>query len=243
MHHRVIGQIMNRDVVTVQADTPVKEAAALLASHGISGLPVVDDDDRVLGVLSKTDLTLRQAAQGAEPPPWWHSRLVRGARRDRIARQKARARTAGELMTSPAVTIGARQSLAEGARVMAADDVERLPVIDEEGRLAGIVSRSDLLRVFLRPDQEIRAEIVQDVLVRTLWLAPESIRVEVDGGVVTLAGTLSRRSEAGIALRLTGRVDGVVSVVDELEWEEDDSGIRPAERAMHGIAEEWIRRL
>ncbi|SFC43277.1 CBS domain-containing protein [Streptomyces aidingensis] len=242
MHHRVIGQIMNRDVVTVEADTPVKQAAALLARNGISGLPVVDDDDRVLGVLSKTDLTLRQAAQGTEPPSWWQTRLAPGARRERIARQKAGARTAGELMTSPAITVHARQSIAEAARVMAAGGVERLPVIDEEGRLAGIVSRSDLLRVFLRPDGEIRDEVVQEVLVRTLWLPPDSLRVEVDDGVVTLNGTVSRRSEAGIAVRLTGRVDGVVSVVDELAWEEDDSGLPPGERAMHGIAEEWLRR-
>ncbi|WP_461026089.1 BON domain-containing protein, partial [Streptomyces sparsus] len=156
---------------------------------------------------------------------------------------RSRARTAGELMTSPAITVGPRASVVAAARLMAARGVERLPVIDEEGRLAGIVTRRDLLGVFLRSDEEIRREVINEVLVHALWLPPQHLRVDVGNGVVTLTGTLPRRSEIRVAERLTERVDGVVSVVADLGYEEDDSHLQPSERALHGIAEEWIRKL
>ncbi len=242
MKHRLIDQVMNRDVVKTLPDAPFKEVADLLARHAISGVPVVDRDDKVLGVVSETDLMFHQAAQDDDAPrPWYVP--ARRSRSARTARAKAGARTARDLMSSPAVTIGPRQTVTEAARTMAAHHVERLPVIDEEGRLMGIVTRSDLLAVFRRPDEEVRDEIVDDVLVRTLWLAPHTIDVRVHDGVVTLTGKLQRRSEVPIAIRLTGRVDGVVSVVDHLSYQEDDSHLRPTEQALHGITEEWLRKI
>ncbi|MDK1472239.1 CBS domain-containing protein [Streptomyces sp. 549] len=243
MKHRLIASVMTRDVVAVERGTPLKEAADLLARHRVSGLPVVDEDEQVLGVVSLTDLTLRQAGQGIDPPAGWVARLSRGARRDHALRAKAGARTAGELMSSPAVTVGPRQTVVDAARLMAAHNVERLPVIDEEGRLTGIVTRRDLLGVFLRSDEEIRREVIDEVLVRALWLPPQYLRVDVREGVVTLTGKLPRRSEIRIAERLTERVDGVAGVIAELGYEEDDSHLQPTERALHGIAEEWMRKL
>ncbi|KOG70139.1 MULTISPECIES: CBS domain-containing protein [Streptomyces] len=242
MKHRLIDQVMNRDVVTTSPEVPFKEVADLLARHAISGVPVVDRDDKVLGVVSETDLMSHQAARDDDAPRPWYA-LRRRAKSARAARTKAGGRTAGDLMTSPAVTIGPRRTVAEAARTMAAHRVERLPVIDEEGRLMGIVTRSDLLSVFRRPDGEVRDEIVEDVLVRTLWLAPHTIDVRVLDGVVTLTGKLQRRSEVPIAIRLTGRVDGVVSVIDHLSYQEDDSHLRPTEQALHGITEEWLRKI
>lgn len=126
---------------------------------------------------------------------------------------------------------------------MAQRRVERLPVLDEEDRLVGIVTRRDLLQVFLRPDAEIHDEVVQEVLVRTLWLAPRSVDVSVTEGVVTLTGQLERKSEKEIALSITRQIDGVVAVVDELTWRLDDARLRTDEHALHGVADDWLRRL
>jgi CBS domain-containing protein len=144
-------------------------------------------------------------------------------------------------MTEPPVTVHADDTIAEAARTMAQHRVERLPVLDEEERLVGIVTRRDLLQVFLRPDAEIRAEVVEEVLVRALWLAPRSIDVSVVEGVVTLAGAMERKSETEIAVSMTRQVDGVVAVVDKLTFRLDDTHLRADEQAMHGIADDWLR--
>ncbi|MEU2791809.1 CBS domain-containing protein [Streptomyces sp. NPDC007100] len=242
MKHRLIDQVMNRDVIKTGPAASFKDVADLLARHRISGVPVVDDDDKVLGVISETDLLLHQAAQ-EDPPRRRGALLAWRPRRTRRARAKTRGRTARELMSAPAVTAGPRQTVTEAARTMASHHVERLPVTDEEGRLMGIVTRSDLLSVFRRPDRAIRDEVIGEVLVRTLLLAPHTVEVTVHDGVVTLTGKLQRRSEVPIAVRLAGRVDGVVSVTDRLGYQEDDSHLRPTEQALHGITEEWLRKI
>jgi CBS domain-containing protein len=126
---------------------------------------------------------------------------------------------------------------------MARHRVERLPVLDEESRLVGIVTRRDLLKVFLRPDGEIRAEVIDEVLVRALWLPPRGIDVSVTDGVVTLSGHMERKSETEIAVSMTRQIDGVVAVVDQLDHRLDDSRIQPQEQALHGVADDWLRRL
>ncbi|MBE4733513.1 MULTISPECIES: CBS domain-containing protein [Streptomyces] len=243
MKHDKVGSVMTTDVVRAEYDTPFKEVARLLADHGISGLPVIDDDEKVIGVVSDTDLMARQA----EAPDPYESRgrhlfgaLTRGARRQAA---KAEARSAGRLMTEPPITVHADDTVVEAARTMAQHRVERLPVVDEEERLVGIVTRRDLLQVFLRPDEEIRSTVTREVVVRTLWLAPHSVDVTVDQGVVTLSGQLERKSETEIAVSMTRQVDGVVGVVDKLTWRLDDAHIEPAEQALHGVTDHWLRRL
>ncbi|MFD5625229.1 CBS domain-containing protein [Streptomyces sp. NPDC127072] len=237
MKHDKVGSVMATEVVRALYGTPFKEVARLLADHRISGLPVVDEDEQVIGVISETDLMVRQVRTSAPGGPkrrFWLAGPTPGVRGQAA---KARARTAGQLMSVPPVTVCADNTIAEAARTMAQRRVERLPVVDEEGRLVGIVTHRDLIQVFLRPDDEIRREVTDEVLDRALWLAPTSVEVGVDEGVVTLAGHVERRSEAEIALAMTHRVDGVVAVVDRLSHRIDDSHPRPDEPAMHGVTE------
>ena len=227
MKYRKTGHLMTADVVSVREGTPFKDVVALLARHRISGLPVVDDDDKVLGVVSESDLMLRQATR----QEGWRRRLQAlspSARRNAV---RGRARTAGQLMSTPAITVRARESIAVAARTMADHRVNRLPVVDDEDRLVGIVTRGDLLQVFLRPDPDIRAEIIDEVVVRTLWLAPRAIGVSVHHGVVTLEGRLERRSEVPLAEAMARHVDGVVAVVNRLTYRLDDTHQRPVQPA------------
>ncbi|WP_199547209.1 CBS domain-containing protein [Streptomyces sp. N35] len=243
MKHRKVGSVMTSDVVRAGYGTPFKQVAQLLHQHRISGLPVVDTEGKVIGVLSETDLMARQAeADDPFTPPRRFRRLYLTASA-RLRRAKARARTAGQLMSEPAITVGADATIAQAARIMAEHRVERLPVVDEKNRLVGIVTRRDLLQIFLRTDHDIRSEILQEVLVRDLWLAPHMFDVRVDAGVVTLAGELERRSEVPVAVHLTRAVDGVVDVVDKLTYRFDDSRLPPTDQALHGIADDWLRKL
>ncbi|MDX6312619.1 MAG: hypothetical protein QOF44_2083 [Streptomyces sp.] len=219
MKHQKIGNVMTSDVVRAVYATPFKQIAALLARNHISGLPVVDEDEKVIGVLSETDLMLRQAEQ-EDAGHLRRFRLTRAARR---AAARAHARTAGQLMSTPPVTVRADDSITRAARAMAEHHVERLPVLDEENRLVGIVTRQDLLRVFLRTDKDIRAEVMDEILVRTLWLSPHVIGVTVTDGVVTLDGRLERQSEVTVTAHMTRQIDGVVAVVNHLTYRYDDS--------------------
>ncbi|CAL9344888.1 Inosine-5'-monophosphate dehydrogenase [Streptomyces sp. enrichment culture] len=205
---RIVGEVMTSEVVGARRETSFKDLARLLDRHGISGLPVVDDDDKVVGVVSGTDLVRRQAE---------------AAGRGRRGSAAGGAATAAELMSTPAVTVHPEQRVADAARVMERHRVDRLPVVDEEDRLIGIATRRDLLRVFLRTDEEIRRDVADDVLTRALGLPPGAVTVSVRDGMVTLRGRLERRSDVPLAGRLAWRVDGVVGVVSDLTFRVDDT--------------------
>ncbi|WMD06756.1 CBS domain-containing protein [Streptomyces sp. FXY-T5] len=244
MQHDKVGSLMTMDVVRTLYSTPVDEAARLLAGARIGGLPVVDEDDRVIGVLSAADLTAPRAA----PPDPCRSRRFLGlpaapSAARRSTTPETAARTAGQLMSAPPVTAHAEDTIIEAARIMARRGVNRLPVLDEEDRLVGILTRRDLLRVFLRSDACIRDEVTDEVLVRVLWLMPHSIDVTVADGVVTLSGRLERRSEAEIAVAMTRQIDGVVAVVGELTWRLDETRQRSDEQVLHGVADDRLRKL
>ncbi|WP_438290501.1 CBS domain-containing protein [Streptomyces sp. HUAS TT7] len=243
MKHSKIGSVMTTEVVTARFATPFKEVAQLLATHRISGLPVLDADDKVIGVISETDLLAREAEAPGPTAAKRGLRLPRMSPAARRAQAKAQARTAGQLMSQPPVCTHAENTIAEAARTMARQRVERLPVLDEEDRLVGIVTRRDLLQVFLRTDDEIRREVIAEVLVNTLWLSPQTITVSVADGVVTLDGKLERRSEVPIAVNMTRQIDGVVAVVDKLGYHLDDSHLKPTDQALHGVTEDWLRKL
>jgi CBS domain-containing protein len=220
---RKVGDVMTTSVVTVDRITPYKEIARLLAAHRISGVPVVMMGRVVAGVVTEADLLRAQAAiarhlRSGARPSWWPGR-------------RHPALTAGELMTSPAVTIGPGATVPAAARLMSARHLRRLPVVDEDGRIAGIVSRRDLLSVFLRPDEEILAGI-RAVIEEVLPAAPGDAGVSVRDGVVTLTGTPGLHAGAHadlipLAIRLMWNVDGVVDVIDRL-------GEAPAARAATG---------
>jgi CBS-domain-containing membrane protein len=217
---RRVRDVMTTDVWTVDREAPFKQVAELLAERRISALPVLDGDGRVVGIVSEADLLLKE--EFPEGPAG--GGLFEGRHR-RAARAKAVGDTAAELMTSPAVTVGPDATVAEAARLLHRHGVKRLPVVDPAGPLLGIVSRADLLKVFLRSDGEIAADVRQEVLVRSLWVAPDSVDVDVRDGVVTLRGRLERRSQVAIAVSLVHALDGVVDVVDELDFEVDDTPI------------------
>jgi CBS domain-containing protein len=217
-----VADVMTTDVVSVTAPTPFKDIAEALINGGISAVPVVDEARRVIGMVSEADLLRKEEfreqyyREGYRPP-------LRARLRHPKGRQKAEGDTAGELMTSPAITVSPQASAVEAARLMDAHDVKRLAVVDEHRRLVGIVSRRDLVKLFLRSDEDIATEIREDILDRALWVDTSGVTVEVHQGVVTLSGWMDRRSEAAIAVRMARRVNGVVDVIDKLTWKQDDS--------------------
>jgi len=210
---------MTRDVVSVTPDTPLKDVAAALVERGISGLPVCDADGAVVGVLSEADLLVKQGGS-PERSGGLFAWLVETASAPDLA--KLRAHTAGEAMTSPAVTVETASPVSEAARTMVSLGVNRLPVV-EDGRLVGIVTRADLVRLFTRSDEEIARDIRQDV-VKRLWIAPERIEVEVEQGEVVLRGEVDTEVEAGLLEKRIPLVAGVVGVRSELSWAVDRSG-------------------
>ncbi|MEU2424267.1 CBS domain-containing protein [Streptomyces sp. NPDC007851] len=217
MHHRTVEELMSRDVVRARRDTPFKELVRLLEENGVTAVPVVDELDRPLGVVSEADL-LRKSADQADP-----SGRTPIPHLEAWERAKAEGSRAEELMSAPAVCARPEWTVVEAARLMETQNVKRLPVVDETDRLLGIVSRSDLLRVFLRRDEAIREEITGDLLRRTLGLDPRDVSAEVRDGRVTLAGTVDYRSLIPVVEQLCRGVDGVVSVSGNLSYKKDDS--------------------
>ncbi|MGW5013101.1 CBS domain-containing protein [Micromonospora chalcea] len=213
-----VADVMTRDVAAVTEQTPYREIVDVLVRKRISGVPVVDSFHRVLGVISEADL-LHKVERAGHPD----ERRVFEGRRRRTAREKADALVAGDLMTAPAVTTHERASLAATARLMDREAVKRVPVLDDLGRLSGIVTRGDLLRVHLRTDAEIREEVVHEVLRRVLSVREGLVTVQVRGGEVTMDGRLDRRSAVELAGRLAGQVAGVVAVHNAIGYDLDDT--------------------
>lgn len=213
-HLLTVADVMTTDVITVAEDTPFKAIAAVLADHHISAVPVRSAYGGVAGVVSETDLLRKEEFQRKPRSGrrWFH-------RKDRV---KAEAFTAGVLMTSPPVTVEGGCTLDEAARLMAARQITRLVVMDDD-ELTGIVTRSDLLRAFLAPDTEILARVHRDVLDRSLLDDPFAVEASVVEGVVTLKGQATNRSTVAFAEQLVAGVDGVVSVRNELTWAFDDT--------------------
>ncbi|MFH8683018.1 CBS domain-containing protein [Streptomyces lydicus] len=201
MKRRRVGSVMTDEVVRARSGTPAAQLTRWLREYDISGLPVVDADDRVIGVVSATDLA--RAGRGAAG----HGDL-----------------TAGAVMSAPARTVRADDSVVRAARLMSASGIERLPVVDEEARLIGMLTRRDVLRIFARADAEIREEVSDDILVRALWLSPTSVAVSVHDGVVTLGGSLESSGQVALAVRMTRQVDGVTAVVNRLTYRHEAPG-------------------
>ncbi|CCK32514.1 hypothetical protein BN159_8136 [Streptomyces davaonensis JCM 4913] len=192
-----VSDVMTHTVVAVGSEASFKEIVALLDEWKVSALPVLAGEGRVVGVVSEADLLLKEEFRDTE----------QGDLADRV---KAGAVTAGELMSAPAVTVHADASLAEAARIMARRHVKRLPVVDGVGLLQGVVSRSDLLKVFLRSDEEIAEEIRGSVLGQLPFTEPLS--VSVTEGVVTLGGALPDRALVPVLARAVRAVEGVVDI-------------------------------
>ncbi|MEU2828737.1 CBS domain-containing protein [Streptomyces lavendulae] len=220
MKHIKVADLMTDEVVSVAPGSAFKDVAKLLAQYDISGVPVLDDEDRVVGVVSQTDLlahagpgpgTSRQSGTAVEPP------------------------TAGEVMSAPAITVRAEETVADAARLMTRRGIERLPVVDVEDRLVGIVTRRDLLRVFLRPDSEIRRRVYDEILAEALGVPAGDVDVHVVDGIVTLDGHVERRSRLAPLLGLVGQLEGVVAVASRVTARTDDTATAHADQARHAM--------
>lgn len=209
-----IKDVMTRDVITVGPETPLKEAAAILGRKGISGLVVVDGDGAIVGVLSEADILVKESGERVTHTGILGWLFETGASE---LEAKLAAHTVGEAMTAPALTIGPERPVHAAAARMIEDGVNRLPVV-EDGKLVGIVTRADLVRAFTRTDGEIADEIRNEIVERTLWIAPEAVQIGVEGGNVTLAGQVETATDAELLPVFVERVPGVVSVSSELTF-------------------------
>jgi CBS domain-containing protein len=212
---RRVSDVMTTTVVTVDRITPYQEIDRLLTRHRISGVPVLKMGREVVGVVSETDLlaaedeTRRQARMAGSIGRRWHLRKQPHVRL-----------TAGALMTSPAITIAPDATIPAAARLMTTNHISRLPVVGEKGKLVGLVSRRDLLSVFLRPDADI-AHDARQVLDELPLADAKAVIAEVKHGVVTLTGTIGPGADheqdlMPLTVRLIWDIDGVVDVVNKL---------------------------
>ncbi|MEW2220762.1 CBS domain-containing protein [Streptomyces sp. NPDC006990] len=224
MRHRAVRDLMSRPAVCVHPGTGLKETARLMAGHGISAVPVVDEDEKPVGMVSEGDLVRAQAElpEPAELLPAGHARAGRrrtgtsgrpgGTGGGAAGASGERPGTAGALMSSPVVPGRPEWSLVEAARTMRSNGVKRLPVVGETGRVLGVISRADLMTVFLRRDDAIADEITDDVLRGALGLSATQISVTVSEGVVRVRGRIGAHDSPELLERLCRAVDGVVDV-------------------------------
>jgi CBS domain-containing protein len=207
-----VRDVMTEEVFTVDSDTPLKIVATRMLEYGVSGMPVVDGD-RVLGVISETDVLFKErTAPDRKGLVDW---LVHYAEDPPLA--KLEARTAGQAMTTPAVTIGPGRSVADAAERMLELSIDRLPVVDGD-TLVGIVTRTDLVRAFTRGDEEIERDIREDGILKRFWLSTATVQITVDEGIVALEGRVASKELADSIVEFAEQTPGVVSVESKLTW-------------------------
>jgi CBS-domain-containing membrane protein len=211
-----VRDVMTTRVVAVRKDATFKEMAAMLRNSRISAFPVIDNANRVIGVVSEADLLVKEAVQA-------EGTSVLAALRHWREDDKVAGLTAGDLMTGPAITIRPDAPVAEAARLMYDRRVKRLPVVTDAGQLVGIVSRVDVLSVFDRPDNQIRSEIVRDVLPGVLGTVPADCEVTVRDGIVTVVGQADTERDSRAIIDAVRHVQGVVAVRDRLSYPADGS--------------------
>jgi CBS domain-containing protein len=205
----IVSDVMTHTVAAIGRKANFKEIVQLMEQWKVSALPVLEGEGRVIGVVSEADLLPKEEFRDGDPDRYTQLRRLSDL-------AKAGAVTAEDLMTAPAVTVQANATLAQAARTMAHAKVKRLPVVDDMGLLEGVVSRGDLLKVFLRDDEDIAEEVRREV-VSYLFRAPSApVRVQVQDGVVTLTGRVRDTALVPVAARLVRSVEGVVDVEFEL---------------------------
>jgi CBS domain-containing protein len=209
-----VGDVMTINVITVRGDTPFREMAAMFASSRVGAFPVIDQAGKVIGVVSETDMLIKEADKASNPG------MYAGLRRSRD-REKAAGVTAAQLMTSPPITIGPDDPVEHAAFLMYDRAVNRLPVVDEAGHLVGIVSRSDVLRIFSRPDEEIRHEVTDRLIRQGFLTGPERLQVTVQDGIVTVSGRPETGRVGRDIIETVRHIDGVIAVRDKLSPADD----------------------
>jgi CBS domain-containing protein len=205
-----VCDLMTKDVVSVKPTMTLREAAALLVEKRISGMPVVNDESEVVGIISEADILVKAGGSHSR------NRLLGWLLEPDLGdEEKIRAETVGQAMSAPALTIATHRPVHEAARLMVTEGVNRLPVLDD-GKLTGILTRADVVRAFTRTDAEIAEEIRGDILRRTFWLEPGRVTVTVADGHVSIEGELETEADCEVLPALVARVPGVVSVEADL---------------------------
>jgi CBS domain-containing protein len=205
----IVSDVMTHTVAAIGRRASFKEIVGMMQDWRVSALPVLEGEGRVVGVVSEADLLPTEELRDSPEAGY-------AQRREPAELAKAGAVTAGDLMTEPAITVRANATLAEAARIMAREKVKRLPVVDDTGLLEGIISRADLLKVFLRDDEEIAEEIRREVVSYVFPLPSSAIQVDVHDGVATLTGRVRDTALVPVAARLVRAVEGVVDVEFDL---------------------------
>jgi len=206
-----VKDVMSTHVIAVRRSAQYKEMAAMLRSQRVSAFPVIDEDNKVIGVVSETDLLTKEALEGSVP------RTVQGLTRQRV-RSQVDGVTAADLMTKPAVTISPDQTVTDAARLMYNRRVKRLPVVSGDGTLIGIVTRSDVLSVYSKPDAQIQDEISKDLIVGVFLCDPARLTVTVKDGIVTVEGTPETTQVGLDIIDAVRHMEGVVAVRDRLTY-------------------------
>ena len=208
-----VRDVMSTHVIAVRQSASYKDMAAMLHEQRVSAFPVLDDHNKVIGVVSESDLLTKAALEGTVP----------GMLQSMVSQRehaRASALTAAELMTSPPVTIGPDEPVTEAARLMYSRRVKRLPVTSDEGTLIGIVTRADVLSVYGRADADIQHEIIQDLIQGTFRCDPARFTVTVADGVVTIEGAPETDQAGRDIIDAARHVEGVVAVRDQLSYPE-----------------------
>ncbi len=209
---------MTKSVHVAGPQTPFKMLVRLIDENRISAVPIVDVRGMPLGVVSESDLLMKERQTDLTNEAGFLE-----VRRHRHEKAKAEGLVAGDLMTSPAVTVPLDARLTDAARTMHERNLRRLVVVDDRGKIAGIVTRSDLLQVFLRSDEDVLDDVVERVIPSILVTEPSEIEVDVRANVVTLSGEVDRKTDAEIITRVTREIDGVVGVINRLTYRWDDT--------------------
>lgn len=209
-----VAEVMTKDVTGVRGSASFKEIAARLRQLRVSALPVLDDDDRVIGVVSEADLLPKEALEAGHEG---HSGLLSGVLRRREL-QKAEGVTAAGLMSRPPVTVGPDDLVSHAAHLMYGRRIKHIPVVGEDGRLAGIISRADVLSVFSRPDEEIRREICEKIILGEFLIDPATFAVTVTDGIVTLEGHPGTPALVHDIASQVRHMEGVIAVHDRAAY-------------------------
>jgi CBS domain-containing protein len=216
--HRTVADVMTKRVHVASPMMPFKLLVRLIEENRISAIPIVDQVGVPVGLVSEGDLLFKERMEELETS----TDLLHPRRRQR-EREKAEGLTAADIMTSPAIAIRTDGRLADAARLMHERNVRQLVVVDDRGKIAGIVSRGDVLQVFLRTDEDLREEIADGIIPALMFASDDSIGVKVSYSVVTLEGNVDRKSDAEIVGRMARAVDGVVGVINGLTYRWDDT--------------------
>jgi CBS domain-containing protein len=228
MKKRTVADIMTRETVTLSPTDTVHEAAARLAQHRISGAPVVDQGELV-GILSEADLMHAAIPPASIEKTRSTTMAVLGLFLRGQATVPGEDATVGSVMTDDVVTIGPTTSIWDAAAVMERRRLKRLPVVDDEGDLIGIISRADLVAAMARTDEELREDVLDAISIA----GEESVKdvdVEINQGSATLTGTADRKTTKDLALKLAAQVPGILEVVDRLAFEADDTKEIPRQK-------------